>query len=202
MKQKIDIRFVVLVAIILLVSIWRIIEKTNQGIALPPNFTPIGAMALFGGAYFSSKSKYFLFPLLILFISDFVLMQTIYAKYSNGLLYSGWFWTYGAFAMMALVGKVLIKRVSFKNVFLSALLAGGIHFILANLGVWLGGGMNMSTGLPLTRDFNGLIACYIQSIPFFKNMLAGNLVYSTVLFGGFELAKSRFAVLREPKTIL
>src|ERR1700756_1458871 len=36
----------------------------------PMNFTPIGALALFGGAYFSSKREAFAIPLLSLFAGD------------------------------------------------------------------------------------------------------------------------------------
>ena len=39
----------------------------------PPNFSPIAAMALFGGATFTSKRGAFLVPLLAMLLSDVVL---------------------------------------------------------------------------------------------------------------------------------
>ena len=51
-----------------------------------------------------------------------------------------------------------------------------------------------------SRDMAGLLKCYTLAIPFFKNMLAANLIYSAILFGGFELAKVRFKILRNPQT--
>ena len=193
-KQKINIRLLVLIAITLLVGIWRIIQTTGH--TPMSNFTPIGAMALFGGAYFANKGRAYLFPLLTLFVSDIFLMQTVYSGHSNGLLYSGWLWTYVAFGLMVLIGNTLIKKVNIKNLILGAFLAGLAHFIIVDFGVWLGGGLDLTTGLPYTRDFAGLMKCYILAIPFFKNLLAANLIYCGILFGGFELAKSKFPVLK------
>ncbi len=196
MKDKVNIRLLVLIAITLLVGFCRILLTTGQ--SPMSNFTPIGAMALFGGAYFMNRGRAYLFPLLTLFVSDVVLMQTVYSEHSNGILYADWYWTYAAFGLMVWIGTVLIKKVSFKNVIISGLLAGLVHFIIADFGVWLGGGMDVTTGMPYTRDLAGLIKCYTLAIPFFKNMVAGNLIYSAILFGGFELAKTRFAILAKP----
>lgn len=198
MKGKINIRLIVLVAITLLVGIWRIAQTTSDMGPLA-NFMPIGAMALFAGAYFVNKSRAYLFPLLTLFLSDIVLMQTVYAEHSNGILYGGWYWTYAGFGVMVFIGNNLIKNVTLKNVVMSAFLAGLAHMIISNFGVWLGGGLDVTTGLPYTRDLAGLVKCYTLAIPYFKHMLAGNLIYSAILFGGFELAKTRFTVLAKPQ---
>ena len=196
LKEKVDIRFLILIAITILVGIWRILQATDE-ISAFANFTPIGAMALFGGAYFTNKSKALLFPILTLLFSDLIMMHTVYAKYNDGmLLYSGWYWNYAAFALMVVIGFVMIKRVTIKNLVFSSLLAGFAHFIISDFGVWLGGGIDMTTGLPFTKDLSGLMSCYIHAIPYLKNMIAGNLIYSVILFGGFELAKKRFQVLQ------
>ena len=42
----------------------------------------------------------------------------------------------------------------------------------------------------------GLAACYVAAIPFFQNTLAGDLVYATLLFGGFALAERAMPRLR------
>lgn len=195
MKEKINIRFVVLILVTQLVGLFRILTASGH---IPfSNFTPIGALALFGGAYFINKSRALLLPLASLFISDAVLMKTVYAKHSNGILYSGWYWTYAAFALMVVIGKYGIPKVNIKNVLLSGIGAALAHFIITDFGVWLGGGLDITTGLPYTRDINGLIKCYILAIPFFKNLLAGNLIFGAVLFGGYELAKRRYHVLEK-----
>mgnify|MGYP001791911888 CR=1 FL=1 len=194
MKEKVNIRFVVLLLIIVLVGAWRILTASSE-LSAWSNFSPIGAMALFGGSYFMQRYKSYLFPLLVLFLSDFVLMQTIYAQYGNGILYDQWYWTYGSFALMVLIGEVLIKKVSFKSVLMGSIAAGLVHYVFSNFGVWLKGGIDPVNGLPYTRDLGGLINCYIAAIPFFKNLLLGNMVFGALLFGGFELARSKFEIL-------
>lgn len=195
MKDKINIRFAVVLLTTQLIGLFRIISQSGH---IPfSNFTPIGAMALFGGAYFANKGRAYLWPLLTLFISDVVLMQTVYSKHSSGVLYSGWYWTYIAFALMVLIGNTLIKKVNIKNVLLSSLLAGLVHFIITDFGVWIGGGKDLTTGLPYTRDLAGLIKCYIMALPFFKNLLIANVLFGSILFGGYELAKRKYYVLEK-----
>lgn len=197
MKQKINIRIFVLIGITFLVGIFRVLQTTGH--TPMSNFTPIGTMAMFGGAYFLQSSRAYLFPILTLFISDIVLMRTVYDGYSNGFLYEGWLWTYMAFGLMVFLGRIIIKKVSVKNVLLTGFLAGLVHFIIVDFGVWLSGGLDVTTGLPFTRDAAGLLKCYIFAIPFFKNLLIGNLFYGAILFGGYELAQLRFPVLRPAK---
>lgn len=194
MKKQINIRFIVLLSVITLMGVCRILQATTA-ISAWANFSPIGAMALFGGAYFSNKYKAYALPIFILFLSDFVLMNTIYAQYRTGWLYDDWYWTYGGFALMVVVGKILIRKASVRSVVIGSFAAAFVHFLLSNFGVWLYGGSPL-TGAMYTKDWSGLMSCYLAAIPFFKNLLMGNLVFGTILFGGFELAKSRFPVLR------
>lgn len=194
MKKQVNIRFFILLGITILVGTWRIVSHKSDYSALS-NFTPIGAMALFGGAYFKERWKAFSFPLLALFLSDIVMMKIFYSDLSNGILYNGWYWTYGAFIFMVIIGQ-LIKKVSVKSVLFSAIGAALAHWIITDFGVWLMGCTDITTGTLYTKDFAGLIKCYTLAIPYFKNMLLGNLIYGAILFGGFELAKSKFPVLK------
>ena len=163
MKEKINIRFVVLLFIIILMGVWRVLA-TTIGIPEWANFSPVGAMALFGGSYFMSRYKSYAFPLLVLLISDLILMHTIYAPYRKGLLYENWYWVYGSFALMVLIGEVLIKKVSVSSFLLGSLVAAMAHFIISNFGVWLHGGLNLATGMPYTKDWIGLMSCYVAAI--------------------------------------
>src|SRR5260370_30205049 len=61
----------------------------------PMNFTPIGALALFGGAYFSSKRQALIVPLLSLMIGDAItgfhnLIPFVYASFLVSVMM--WFW--------------------------------------------------------------------------------------------------------------
>ena len=147
------------------------------------NFSPIGAMALFGGTYFTKPTAAFAVPLLTLFVSDTILALTVYSQYSHGLLYSGWYWVYGAFALMVVAGK-LIKQVTVRNVVAAALTITFIHWIVSDIGVWLNG-----TTYPTTMA--GWWACLAAAIPFERNFLLGTLFYCGIMFGGFEWAGRR-----------
>jgi hypothetical protein len=39
--------------------------------------------------------------------------------------------------------------------------------------------------------------CYTAAIPFFWNTLAGDLMYTAILFGGFAALERLFPILRE-----
>ncbi|GAC1438137.1 MAG: hypothetical protein NVSMB63_01290 [Sediminibacterium sp.] len=183
--------------LLLFITLTAVLRLFNAGNALSPlaNFTPIGAMALFGGTYFKTTWKRYFFPLLALFASDVVMMKTVYAGHSNGLLYAGWYWTYIAFAIMVLIGQC-IKKVSFTSIAAGAVAAALAHWIITDTAVWMAGGTDITTGQPYTRDLHGLVQCHVLAIPFMKNMLIANLVYGGILFGGFEYIQKRYPSLR------
>ena len=194
MKKIIHPRTVVLLLMICLAAAWRLFAPGRQLASLSlENFTPLGAMALFGGCYFANKWKAFLFPLLALFLSDIIIMQLIYPEHSKAFLYEGWPWVYGTFALIVFMGH-FIKKVSVKSVFVSAASAALLHWVISDFGVWLSG-IDITTGLPFTKDISGLLKCYILAIPYLKNILMGNLVFSALMFGSFELAQRRIPML-------
>jgi len=191
--EKINPRFTVLALFMIAVAAMRIPDSAQ----LTPwsNFTPIGAMGLFGGAYFSKNWKAVVFPLLTLFASDLIIQYfVLHGKY--GSMYSGWYWIYGIFIIITLMGKWLIKTITVKNVLVSATIAALTHWLLADFTVWVSGGIDLRTMLPLSRDWAGLLQCYIQGFPFMLNFLAGTLVYSLMMFGSFEWMKSRNPALK------
>ena len=186
---KFNPRTAVLLLFIAVMAVIRVIFNFNYDITPLANFSPIGAMALFSGAYFSKNWKAFAFPLLMLFLSDIILHQTVFKAYSNGLLYSGWYWVYGAFALMTICGRWLLKRISLNRFLLSVLTCVFIHWIVTDLGVWLG-------SLKYSRDMNGFLACLASAIPYEWRFLAATLAYGTILFGLFEWMKKRYPVLQ------
>ena len=183
-KQKINIRFGVLLLLVLFAAFSRLIPH-------PPNFAPIGAMAMFGAAYFSKKYIALIIPVLAMWLSDIVINNTIYAQYFEGFtfFYQGFYWTYTAFIIIGIVSFFVLKKVKLKNVVLASFLAALLFFVISNFGVWFSGTL-------YPKSFGGLINCYIAAIPFFKNTLMGNLVYSFVLFGSFELAQYKYPQLK------
>ncbi len=169
---------------ILVTGILRVVLHFSGDLSPLSNFSPLGAMAIFGGAYFTSRGKAVGLPLLTLLVSDIVLQQTVFSSYSNGLLYSGWYWVYGAFVLMAFAGRLLIRNVHAASVLLSAFVCTFIHWIVTDLGVWLGSSMYPQTAA-------GFAACLTAAIPFELNFLGGTLAYGLLMFGGFEWLQQR-----------
>ena len=174
--NKINLTYLTVVLLILIASFSRIIPHM-------PNFTPIGAMALFGGAYFKNKYHAFLIPILSLWISDLVINNFILSYYNEFTwFYSGFLWQYSAFIIIILIGYYSLNKLNFKNILFSSLGSSLIFFVVTNFGVWISGSMH-----PL--DLNGFITCYVLALPFYKGTLLGFLFYSSFLFGVFEMTK-------------
>jgi hypothetical protein len=145
----------------------------------PPNFTPIGAMALFSGAYLGRRGLAFVAPLGALLLSDALLG-----------FYSGMEFQYLSVALIVLLGWVALSRLSVLRLGVAAVASSVLFFAISNFGVWLVGGM-------YPRNLSGFGACYVAAIPFFQNTVAGDLFYTALLFGGFRVAELLVPRLRE-----
>lgn len=125
-------------------------------------------------------------PLLVLLLSDFALVATMGKDYG---FYPGWYYTYIAFALMVLAGQLLIKKVNVQSVFIASAVAVLIHWIVADLGMWLGYDTYPKT-------LAGFYACLVAAIPFELNFLYGTLIYAVLMFASFEMLKIKFPVLQ------
>ena len=192
MKTKINPRFIVLLLLIVVAVAMRFITELKYSTMI--NFTPIGAIALFGGAYFSDRWKAILIPLLSLFISD-LLINTFYYDGRFGIMYDGWYWVYGSFILMVFFGAWIIKQVSVKTVLLASVAASIAHWLISDFGVFLGSCTDITTGQLYTKDIAGLVKCYTLALPYMKSFFLGTICYSAIMFGAFELAKRKYPVL-------
>lgn len=175
-ESKINTRFGILVAIIVLAAASRFIS--------PFNFSPIGAISLFGAAYFTRKSWAFIVPFVAMWVSDLILNNVIYSAYYEGFTWFANPFVYVGFALTVLIGFGLLKKVSLPTVAISALAGTIVFFLVTNFGSWL--------AMPqlYSRDITGLTAAYAAGVPFLQNSLIGNLLYSGLLFGVFEWMKA------------
>jgi hypothetical protein len=185
--KQINPRNAVLLLIIVVTAILRLASFTGWGPLTV--FSPIGAMALFGGAYFSGNVKPFAFPLLTLFISDVVLSFTIFSdsEYRQGLLYNGWVWTYGAFALMTIAGKLIIRKTSVKNIFIAVIVSTLIHWLVSDIGACI---------VEKEFTFSLYTQRLITAIPYEWRFLGGTAIYSAILFGLFEWLQTKYTSLR------
>jgi hypothetical protein len=185
--QKFNPRFVVLLLLMIVAAAMRIPNAAS----LSPlsNFTPIGAMALFGGAYFQKTWKAYAFPLLTLLVSDIVI-NTVVHQGKFGIMYSGWYWTYAAFALMVLTGKIVLKKITVKNIVIASLVTVFIHWIVTSPACIL------LEGSMYPKTWAGYYTSLIAAIPYERNFIIGTLLYSGVLFGLFEWMKQRYTALQ------
>lgn len=145
----------------------------------PPNFTPIFAIILFGGIYFSRKIA-FTIPILIIFISD------IFIGYYDITLM---IFVYGSFLLCIFLSFYLKKYKTWQIVLGGSFLTAIIFFSLTNFAVWI--------FTPwYEKTFSGLIQCYLMALPFFRNTLLGNFFYGSVFFGAYEAVRILFVTRR------
>ncbi|MER3546318.1 MAG: hypothetical protein C4338_01470 [Rhodanobacteraceae bacterium] len=172
-------RNLVLCAMIAFAVIYRLAVHFAAG-ALPWNFTPVEAMALFGGAYFADKRLALIVPLLALLIADAVI-----GFYGVMMIV-----VYGCVALTAFAGFSLRGRVRALNVLIAAVASATGFYLVTNFFVWL-------TGTMYPHDFAGLTTCYIAGWPFYEyGSLPGTVLWSALLFGGFGLLSRRWPALR------
>ena len=186
---KFNPRDLVLLLMILALTAFRLLVTFNTDELQFANFSSIGAVALFGGAYFKGNFKAFVLPLLSLFLSDFILSSTIFSKYSSGFLYEGWYWVYIAFAMMVLVGKVLLKKVNILSFLTLAVVITLIHWLVTDVGVWF-------KNAAYAQNFAGFWHVLVLAIPFEVRFIEGTLIYGAIIFGAFELLKEKYSILK------
>ncbi len=183
-NEKINLRFTLLVAMILLAAFSRIVPHM-------PNFSPLGAIGLFGAAHFQKRWQAFLIPIAATWLSDLFINNVIYARYypSFTWFYDGFYWMYGTYALIVLAGIFIFRKVTVQRVIAGSLASTAIFFLVTNFICWPGSKV-------YSQDLKGLMDCYIAGLPFLKGTFLGDLFYSAVLFGGFALAQKRFPSLR------
>ncbi len=182
---------VILLGLIVLGAISRLVPH-------PHNFTAVGAMALFGGAYLKPRWLSVAAPLAAMWLSDLILNNIFYRAYYPGGSFFGSGWVYGAVILTAVLAKPWFKKVTVSRVMGGGIAAGVLFFLITNFGVWAG----PQSIYP--KDISGLLLAYWAGIPFlsdpgsghyfFLNSLAGTLVYSAFFFGVYEWVKAQSPV--------
>lgn len=144
---------------------------------LPFNFSPVAAIALFGGAMFGSRIYAFAVPLGIMLLSDLFIgfHDTMWAVYL------------GLFAVV-MIGRSISDRKGIMLPMVGAVAGSVIFFLLTNAAVWIGGGL-YSPGIA------GLFESYAAGLPFFRNSLMGDVFFTIALFGTYELTRRQIPAL-------
>ena len=172
----------VLASLILVAALSRLLPH-------PPNFSPVEAIALFGGAFFASRALALLVPLGAMLVAD-VALGLVHGSLYSGWIGSGGFWlVYLCIAASVVLGFGLRGRAGAGRVLGYGLAGSVLFFVVTNFGAWLASPAYAPTGA-------GLLQAYVAGIPFFQWTVLGTLAYAALLFGGFALLRARLPVLR------
>lgn len=153
-----------------MVFVLIVLAAASRLLPHPPNFAPVAAIGLFAGAHTSRRAGW-LVPFAALLASDAVL----------GFYHPvAMVWNYLAFAACLLLGSAWLARTRGLVRVSAAVLSSSLAFFaLSNFGMWASG--------YYPRTWAGLVECYVAALPFFRNTLASDVLYSAALFGGYAL---------------
>jgi hypothetical protein len=143
------------------------------------NLIPVGALALFAGARLRWPWALAL-PLVTMLVSDVLLIRPLaerdYSSFNVVTLV-----VYGSFLAYAILGR-LSRQAAWPASLVPACLLGSVQFfVFTNFFTWL-------VGTDYPRTPAGLSECFVAAIPFFKNTVAGDLLYTGLFFGLDALA--------------
>jgi len=172
MKKEINLQSTIAIgALILMAAATRFLPH-------PPNFTAIGAMALFGSARLQDKRLAFILPIAAMLLSDLFIPFGFNPS------------VYLSFVLIAILGLSLRNTKKVLPIAGASVASSLIFYIITNFAVWMG-----DNGVMYSRSIDGLWMSYTAAIPFFWNGMAGDLFFAGMLFGSYELV-SKFALAK------
>ena len=162
--------------------------------AYPWNFSPILALSLFGGALYASRRLVYLVPLATYLLGDVGIW--LVTGRADWALYAGQPVVYLAVGLVATCGFLMRGNGSWGRLAGSGLLAAAGFFVVTNLAVWAFGG-----GVRYPLNLAGLIDCYVQAIPFFRNSLISMAVFLPLLFSPVTLRNRSLVPRWQPASV-
>jgi hypothetical protein len=146
------------------------------------NVTPIAGMALFGAAFFKRSWVGLALPFATLWITDLILNNTILRHFypETGFIWFTSLWVALGFLAIWAVGKLNLKSITPLRLVCSSVMGSVAFFLISNLSTFF------ETNL-YTKDIQGLMTCYAAGIPFFRNEVLGDIVFTSIIFGAYYI---------------
>jgi hypothetical protein len=172
--------FLSLGLLVLAASLYRVWDGRPFG------FAPQIAIAVFSGAVIKNKKWSFLLPLISMFLSD-ALYQLLYVNGFSKIpgFYEGQVSNYMLFTALTVFG-FMVRSFNWKNIFIASVSAPTAYFLFSNLMVWMAG-----AGYARPKTFSGLIATYVDGLPFYGYSILGTLFFSGVFFGCYYMVTKK-----------
>jgi hypothetical protein len=155
-------RAAVFFALVALAVAVRLISET-------PNFNAVIATSLFAGFYFRNRLTAICVPLLTMAISDQFL-----GGYARNVMIAVY-----ASLLIPIVWRTMLRgQLSPARLVLGSMASSMAFYLLTNGMVWY-------TWYPHTGE--ALVRCYTVALPFFRNALVSDLLFTASLFGAYSL---------------
>lgn len=168
----------------LLFAILLLLGAVARFLPHPANFAPIGALGIFAGLYAKNWKQGIALPLTARLISD-----ALIGFFSPGVMASVYLATlFGTF-----LGLWVKKRKTVVGIAGATVIGSVVFYILTNFAVWLFDGL-------YPMNLQGLIESYTMALPFFRNSLLGDVFYTGVLVGSYELFLNRKSLIISQKS--
>jgi hypothetical protein len=142
------------------------------------SFTPVGAALLYFGARQPLRRMWI--PIGLLAGCD-VLLSWSYSYPVTADVYVTFAW----YAVAMLLGYAMCRRVNVVRLIGASLSASISFFLVSNFATW-------AVWQMYPKTWHGLVTCYTMAMPFFRNTVVSDLVFTSVFFGAPMLV----AVLR------
>jgi len=189
-EQKLKSSFSYLVILAVLIAL----GVAGRLLPHPPNFTPMAAIALFAGFIFIKR-----YMAVVAVISTMLLCD----YFAFGSLSVSWFGSKSMFVVyLALLFPIVFKnflqkKIGVLRIFGAALASSSVFFLATNFAVWAFSPMYEKT-------LEGLVLCYTMAIPFFQNTVAGDLIWSGVIFGTYLVLRnySNLQIFKQKDTLI
>lgn len=141
-----------------------------------PNATPITAITIAAQKHLG-KWWAFTVPLAAMVVSDAVI------GFYNWKILAG---VYGSFLLIGGMSRYIRKHTNPLAVAGLAVAASIVFFLITNASVWFFSPW-------YEKSISGLLYSYMLGVPFLRNMLLGDLVYTFALLGVFNLSAAKVA---------
>jgi hypothetical protein len=155
--------------VIMLAYLFVLLAVAVRFMPHPWTFTPVAASLLFFGARGSRRQLWL--PFVLLAASDVVLTKLVYAYPFSWDYFVTWAW----YAAILWLGTRLGVTAKPLRVIGAALASSVSFFLVSNFATWAA--LNM-----YPKNFGGLMMSYTLGLPFFRNAVEGDLLFTAVMF--------------------
>lgn len=165
-----------------------VIVATVVKILCAPNIALSGITAVMSVALFAGLNKTynvqssFILPLVTLLVSNAIL-QVLYSL--GAFPFKGFYnWQFVEYSLVVVLTALglLLRRAKTAGIFISAVLGPTIFFLVSNYITWAVYWQQIG----YTHDAAGLMNCYVQGLPFYRNSLLSTIVLLPVLIVAYQ----------------